>query len=345
MTLMLLACTNPTDSQIAFDDFEASEAIAQDFAWEVVVADYELLADRLGLLEEAVLTLQADPAQANLEASQQAWISAREPWELSEGFLFGPVDAGGYDPALDSWPVNRTDMDAVLASDDVLTQEYVSNLDPTLKGFHTAEYLLFGVDSGRTADDLSDRELEYLVAVTAEMASIGDLLAREWTNNGYAELVATAGALDNTVYTSRQSLGEEMVRGMIGILDEVANGKIADPYDEADTTLVESQFSFNSLADFSDNIRSVQNVYTGDLPQGGTEGDGLDLYVAEVDPELDARVQQELMASLAALEAIEGPFRDAILDPDSADDIEAAQEAIRTTQTTMEQDLLRLFTN
>ena len=54
-----------------------------------------------------------------------AWVAARVPWEQSEGFLFGPVDTFGYDPAMDSWPVNRTDLDAVLASGQAFTPEYI----------------------------------------------------------------------------------------------------------------------------------------------------------------------------------------------------------------------------
>ena len=69
---------------------------------------------------------------------------------------------------------------------------------------------------------------------------------------------------------------QEMVNGMIVIADEVANGKISDPFNEKDTTLVESQFSFNSISDFQDNIRGIQNVYMGKF---AADGQGLDEFV------------------------------------------------------------------
>ena len=47
-------------------------------------------------------------------------------------FLFGPVDSQGIDPAMDSWPVNRTDLDAVLNGSNTLDIPFVTALDDTL---------------------------------------------------------------------------------------------------------------------------------------------------------------------------------------------------------------------
>src|SRR5687767_2552799 len=119
---------NPASA--GFDDRQ----VVVDFADQVVVPTYELLATRAGALDEAIAALAADPTDATLAAARAAWIEARRPWEQSEGFLFGPVDSFGYDPALDSWPVNNTDLDAVLAGDDAFTPEYVAGLAETQKG-------------------------------------------------------------------------------------------------------------------------------------------------------------------------------------------------------------------
>ena len=75
----------------------------------------------------------------------------------------------------------------------------------------------------------------------------------------YQDLLLTP---DNNVYASKLAVVEELINGMIGIVDEVANGKIADPFgasiDAIDTSKVESQYSWNSLADFTNNIQGVQ---------------------------------------------------------------------------------------
>ena len=47
-------------------------------------------------------------ADVNLafKAAALLWITAREPWETSEAFLFGPVADKGLDPNMDSWPLD-----------------------------------------------------------------------------------------------------------------------------------------------------------------------------------------------------------------------------------------------
>ncbi len=349
--IMVAACGGGDgDGAEGFENSELAPTIIANFTDEVVVSTYQLLAERAATLHTTVAALQEQPTDSNLTAAQNAWKDTREPWESSEGFLFGPVDSYGFDPALDSWPVDKTSLDGVLGSGDDLTQTYVASLDDTLQGFHTAEYLLFGADGTASATDLSDRELEYLGSVVTEMAGLADNLALAWTDgiegsDPYADVFRTAGEDDNTVYPSYQAAGQEIVYGMIGILDEVANGKIADPFVEQDTTLVESQFSHNSLTDFSNNIRSVQNAYLGKNMATGQTATGFNQFVAEVDADLDARLQSELEASLTALAAIPEPFRDAILDPNSEGLILAAQEAIRTVQTSLETDVLPLVSN
>jgi predicted lipoprotein len=345
LSLLLLplfaACGGDDDGgdDAAFDD----AAVIVAFADDVVVPTYELLAERIDALDAAAHDLADDPSEANLDAAQAAWVAAREPWEQSEGFLFGPVDSFGYDPALDSWPVNRTDLEAVLAGDDDLTVEYVAGLAETQKGFHTSEYIVFGENDDQEAGELDARELEYLVALTGEMKTNSDALAQRWTEavdgaEPYRDVLATAGEDGNTAYPSLGSAAQEILVGMAGICDEVANGKIADPYDAGDPELVESQFSFNSLIDFTNNMRSVENAYLG-RSAAGTQGRGMSDFVAELDADLDARVKAEIAAAIDALDAIPDPFPEAIVDADAADEIEAAQAAIRTLQATIEGDL------
>jgi uncharacterized iron-regulated protein len=326
-----------------FDD----RPIITDYADRVVIPTYQLLRERAVALDAAAAVLAEETGDDNLEAARQAWVDMRVPWEQSEAFLFGPVSAQGWDPAMDDWPLNRDDLDGVLASGDDLTQEYIRSLPETQKGFHTIEYLLWGEDSAKAAADLTPRELEYLGALIEELTLITADLAQSWTEgvdgqDAYREVFTTAGEPANTTYPSLGAAVQEILDGMSGICDEVANGKIADPYDARDPDLVESQYSFNSLLDFQDNLRGALNAYTGDFPPGGTEGRGLDEWVAERDPALDRRFASEVQAAIDALGDIPAPFPQAVQDPANDGAIEAAQEAIRTVQDTIDRDLVGL---
>ena len=320
------------------------QEIVTHFADDVVVPTYQLLATRLTELEASVTALAAQPTAAKLTAAQDAWFAARQPWEQSEGFLFGPVESFGYDPAMDSWPVNRSDLDAVLASSDAFTADYVRNLQETQKGFHTIEYLLFGDGRTKKVADFDQRQFDYLKAIVAEQKGIGVALADAWTKTvdgraPYRDTLANAGKSGNSAYPSVESAAQEMVVGMSGILDEVANGKIADPYDAKDPQLVESQFAYNSLSDFSNNIRSVENAYKGTLQGVTPKGRSLSDFVREENAELDTRFRTELTEAIAALGRIPEPFRESIKDPASADEIEAAQAAIRKAQDTLDTEI------
>ena len=325
----------PDDSQAAA--FDASTML-NDFANTVVLATYTELDNKAGELLTAVKALAANTSQANLEKAQQAWKATRRPWEQSESFLFGPVDTQGLDPALDSWPVDHVNLQSVLDSNDALTVDFVSGLEDTQKGFHTIEFLLFRDGNQRKASDITDRELAYLVSTTENLKASTSQLRLAWAPEGenFSNTVAQAGA-GSAVYPSQSAAVQEMINGMIVIADEVANGKISDPYNESDTTLVESQFSFNSITNFQDNIRGIQNVYMGKYI---TDGQGLNEFVNSKDADLDARFQQEVQAAIDAIGAIPNPFRDSITANRGA--VQTAIEAVSKVQQTLEQDILPL---
>lgn len=332
-----------SDDEDDHEDHEHGEAfdastMLDNFANTVVLATYTELDSKAGELLAAVKALAADASQANLEKAQQAWKATRTPWEQSEAFLFGPVDTQGLDPALDSWPVDHVNLQSVLDSSDTLTVDFVSGLEDTQKGFHTIEFLLFRDGDQRKASDITDRELEYLVSTTENLKESTSQLRLAWAPEGenFSNTVAQAGA-GSAVYPSQSAAVQEMINGMIVIADEVANGKISDPYNESDTTLVESQFSFNSISDFQDNIRGIQNVYMGKYM---TDGQGLNEFVNGKDADLDARFQQEIQAAIDAIGAIPDPFRDSITANRGA--VQNAIDAVSKVQQTLEQDILPL---
>ena len=215
-SFFLVACSDEDDIDAQGDGHFDAATTLNDFANTVVLATYTALDNKAGELLTAVRALNSSKTQANLERAQTAWKAARRPWEQSEAFLFGPVDTQGLDPALDSWPVNRVDLDAVLSSRDPLNQASIDGLEDTLKGFHTIEYLLFRDGDRRKAADITPRELEYLVAATENLKSKTAQLRRAWDSVGenFAAEVANAGS-SSQIYKSQKSAMQEMVNGMI----------------------------------------------------------------------------------------------------------------------------------
>jgi len=334
--LFIVSC----DGEDPIDDpTQDYSSVLSDIAQNVILGTYTDLDVASNSLLSSVNQLQSSPTTENLTAAKEAWIAAREPWEKSEGFLFGPVDTEGIDPAIDSWPVNQVDLENVLASQDELNSNFVSALEGTLKGYHTIEFLLWGEDGQKEASSISSREFEYLAASTIVFAENAGQLVDSWSPQGenFIENIFSAGT-SASIYISQKSALEELANGILGIADEVGNGKINDPLEQEDPTLEESRFSNNSTMDFSNNIKSIQNIYNG------ISGSGLSNIVQLSNTSLDTQLKSEIQAAITAIESIPGTFTEAIpLGSPSRVDAENAQQAVRQLQSTIESELIPLI--
>lgn len=321
------------------DNLEISENL-QNIGFNVILKTYEDLKDKAADLQAACATLQNTPSLANLQIARAAWVAARAPWEQSEGFLFGPVDQEGLDPSLDSWPVNVTDLNNVLASGNAITPTFLSNQEGTLKGFHTIEYLLWGTNGQKQVGAFTAREFEYLAACAAVLASDAAQLFSLWdlSDGKYVSNLVNAGA-SSSIYVSQKAALEEMTNGLIVIADEVGNGKINEPLATQDLTLEESRFSANSKADFADNIRSIRNIYLGMYLNFGDQK-GISDIISERDAALDTQIKTQIDEAIAAIIAIPGTFSDAVINNQAA--VTTAQTKVRTLQETLESKLLPL---
>ncbi|AGC44348.1 hypothetical protein MYSTI_03032 [Myxococcus stipitatus DSM 14675] len=345
--LFLGGCGDDAEPCCESPDSKVNSELIITFADQVVVPTYAKLATRMTELDAACKALATAPSAEKLNAAKQAWQAARVPWEQSEGFLFGPV-AGGYDPAMDSWPLNLVDLQKVLNNGDVLTPEYMGNLENSQKGFHTVEFLIFGDGGTKTVGQITPREFDYLLATATELKRVATVVHTLWIqpsdgNPPFRDTLATAGKAGNTAYPSVHAAAQEIVTGIVEILDEVANGKIAVPFDSGDPNEVESQFAYNSLSDFTNNIRSVENVYLGHLQGETKKGTSLQDVVG-VGSALDVKIRGQIAASVTALAAIPEPFRESINDAASADEIQTAQTAIRTLLETFQGEVQPLLT-
>ena len=117
------------------------------------------LKDKNTALNNAVKAFVAHPTNEGFEACADAWLAAREPWEQSESFLFGPVADKGLDPNMDSWPLDQVGIVNILNSQDFNQLSWEGEYDEeseiiesaqSLRGFHTLEYLVFKDGKART---------------------------------------------------------------------------------------------------------------------------------------------------------------------------------------------------
>ena len=124
--------------------------IVDNYVDVVVVPTYKSLQEKNKALYQTVVTFKNSPSDANFANACNAWLEAREPWEKSEAFLFGPVDALGLDPNMDSWPLDQDNIVQILNSGNYDNLDWSDGDDDdtieavqSVRGFHTLEFLLF----------------------------------------------------------------------------------------------------------------------------------------------------------------------------------------------------------
>lgn len=335
-----ISCTGCKDDPKPADtSFDAGPLLKNTSENVITITYYDLYINAQSLVT-AIDALQTAPDATTLEAARQTWKNTRKPWEQSEGFLFGPVSTKGIDPAIDSWPVNIVDLNAVIGGGEVLSKAFIDGLEGTLKGFHTIEYLLWGADGNKLATDFTEREFEYLGSLAESMEGETEKLWSSWKADGENFQANISGAGNGTsIYPSQSSALQELINGMIGIADEVANGKINDPLSTGDITLEESRFSSNSKTDFTDNIISILNIYTGDY--NGATGSGVKDFVNEFDAALAEEVETDIHQAIDAINAIPGTFTEAVISNQA--EIENAQQKIIDVKVHLENDVLPLL--
>lgn len=318
------------------------QAVLTHYIDAVVAPTYRALAD-------AAIQLAADcqdlSSQQKVDKACSDWKAARREWELSEAFLFGAAADYNIDPHIDSWPLDLTQLDAVLRAGDIEARIENGTAGYGLLGFHAVEYVIFregstgnATDRNRPYNEISEAEAAFAAAVAADMRDQCVRLEAAWTGLDnvsaakqqlladaeleptmhYGERMISAGLSSNTKYKTQSAAFEEILVGASDIANEVGNAKISDPYESHQWSDVESPHSWNSVTDFIDNILSVRNAYYGSL-DGTVDAHSLAAHIAKVDAKADAAVRQQLDATLEALRAIPTPFRNYITaDADAA---------------------------
>lgn len=362
MATLGIACSNNTTAKNAAvtDQTKSTEVANKTLAKEnsetevltsftnnVVIPTYQQLIIKSNNLQQVTATFVKTPNDENLKTVQKAWKATSVPWEQSEAFAFGPAESAGYDGDLDDWPVNHTDLTALIKSKEQLNQDYVkTRLQTTQKGFHAFEYLLFGEKNDRQASQLSERELELLQLLTTDFHQTAQELEQSWVEGvggqpAFRQVFTTAGNSTNTTYPTTKAALAEIVNGIIGCVEEVGEEKIGGPIVSKQNLDFESRFSHNSLADFKNNLTSARNAYLGEF--NGTKGKSVSDLVAQSDPAVDREIKTQLQTALNALETVPTPVETKLNDATALEKLKTAQGKILTTYRTIQIKALPLF--
>lgn len=345
--LTATSCSNNTEDAIDTSTTLYTEVLT-DVSLNVITETCNSLYTNAKSLDEAVNNLTIGDELA-LQTVKDAWQSTRAPWEKSEGFLYGPVatstTSGTIDGAIDSWPVEVNAINNILSSSMVINSSLLDTNNEA-RGFHTIEYLVWGLNGTKAASALTAREIEYLKAATENLMGKTQELYNGWlaSEGNFAENFIEAGT-SASIYKSQKGALQEIVEGLVIIADEVANGKIETPLNgnsgAAKPETEESRFSNNSKLDFANNIRSIQNIYLGDY--NNVNRKGISDIVISTNTALDTSIKTGITDAISAIEAIPGTFTSAIVN--NRTEVQNAQTKVAALLTILETKLVPFISN
>jgi predicted lipoprotein len=299
----------------------------------VVVPTYKSLAEAAIAFRTATEALKTDASATKIKAAADAWMTARIFWEKSEAFLFGPVseDAFDIDAHIDSWPLEKDDIDRVLTNDaaGLTGQTAWLDLEAEVIGFHTTEYLLFR--DGKARNSLTPAEVTYLTAATdalvwdcalayvawAGTSSVSTEISNVFNEN--SDVVAALNDNDNANYRDfanklKNATGKyegsfaaalsEISDGAADIADEVGATKIESPFVNGLIEEVESWYSWHSLDDYQNNIKSIKNAYYGEIDLNTPATNSLSAFVASKNASLDNQIKAKITDCITKIAAI-----------------------------------------
>lgn len=330
---LCMASCDDDDDENDDNDTKMQQIVSQ-YVNSVVIPTYRSLADESMGLADACIALRSDAAQAKVKAACDKWIAARKYWELSEAFLYGAAADYNIDPHIDSWPLDKAQLDIALKNTalmESLADDDLSGLETLgygLLGFHAVEYVLFRDGQDRSVSDISENELVFCAAVAQDLRNQCIRLEASWCGidnvtsakkeiledaeleptNDYGEMMKTAGMPGNSHYKTQMSAIVQILQGASDISDEVGNTKITDPVSSGNVLDVESWYSWNSIADFADNIRSVQHAYNGGLSATPQEH-SVSSIVRSKKASLDDDLKIAIANAISEIEAMPAPFR------------------------------------
>ena len=313
----------------------------------VIVPTYTSLADNTEDLEKTLHGLTAASiTQAQIDKACTDFKAARLYWERSEAFLGGAAADFDIDPTIDSWPLNRSLLLTYLQSGRTdFSDEEIE--DATILGFHALEFLLFRNGQPRKAAEFQTNdtytgfeqisgasELAYAQRICTLLKERTFQLQVAWEGEKNASRTAVVKAAGLEYQTEKGlSFGDNLKQAgksskstfasladaiaqvlsddegsCFAICNEVGTAKIANPFANGDIAYVESPYSYNSITDFADNIRSIRNIWLGSTNDSAADKSFHKFFASVNQVAVNTAVENAYSAAISNISGMPAPF-------------------------------------
>ena len=313
----------------------------------VIIPTYTQLADETEKLEKTLNGLTVSTiTQAQINSACEDFKEARKYWERSEAFLMGAASDFDVDPTIDSWPLNRSlllsyfnnGMNDEMLEDATILGFHALEFILFRNGQNRKVAELQGNDTYTNFEKITGaQELAYAQTICTLLKQRCFQLQVAWEGetaaNAARVAVVKAAGLDMTT-TAGLSYGENLKQAgvsgskstfptlkdaiaqvlindegsCLAICNEVGTAKIANPFSAGDIAYVESPYSYNSITDFRDNIRSIRNVWLGSTDKKANEYSFHTFFASVKSDKVNTAVESNYVGAIEGISNMPTPF-------------------------------------
>lgn len=313
----------------------------------VIVPTYTSLANETEVLEKTLNGLTVNTiTQAQINSACDDFKKARLYWERSEAFLMGAASDFDIDPTIDSWPLNRSlllnyfnnGMNNEMLDDATILGFHALEFILFRNGQPRKVSELQTNDTYKNFEKITGaQELAYAQTICTLLKQRTFQLQVAWegetTANASRVAVVKAAGLDHKTKNGL-SYGENLTKAGIeggqstfpslkaaisqvlsddegsclAIANEVGTAKIANPFSAGDVSYVESPYSYNSIPDFRDNIRSIRNIWLGSTDKTANKYSFHTFFASVKNEEVNRKVENAYVKAIENISNMPSPF-------------------------------------
>ena len=284
---------------------------------QVIVPAYQAAAEAAVDLSGALDEFCSAPSDGTLHAARQSWRDARAVWVQTQAMWFGPVMDRRSVGLIDWSPISPERIEAMLESQPATTAEDVRDtLASTQRGFGAVEYVAFDAEALRRVSETPSVRCDYLRALGQVIADEAGAIVDEWTvargtGPAYKDFVtgrSSSSLLESTAVAEIVRTQVFLIRTLVDLQLAAALGLRGDG---PDPSAIPGGAAGNGLADLHAALLGMRDVYIGREADGGL---GISVLVVPLSSAVDERMRSQFEAALAAVDAVDGPLRAAVVD-------------------------------
>ena len=149
----------------------------------------------------------------------------------------------------------------------------------------------------KAAKDNNNNSLKY---TTSNGLSFGENLKKAGVSGSKSTFTTLKAAIAQVLSDDEGSC--------VGICNEVGTAKIANPFANGDVSYVESPYSYNSIADFRDNIRSIRNIWLGSTDKTANTYSFHTFFASVNKASVNSSIENGYVKAIEAISSMPSPF-------------------------------------